>query len=63
MMTVESSMPPTMGILRAAVRLKPFFSRESEMAPPRMPPRKPPRAGSTATKPTLRMDMPRDLTR
>ena len=49
--------------MRATDSDAPLRSSASEMIPPRMPPRKPHTAGIDATKPALRIDMPRACTR
>src|SRR5690349_4772853 len=62
-MLVDSNMPTTIGTLRATVSEKPLRIRKSEKMPPSTPPTNPHTAGNAATKPALRMDMPRSLTR
>lgn len=62
-MLIDSSMPSTIGTLRATDSEAPRRSSASEMMPPRMPPRKPHTAGIDATKPAFRIDMPRACTR
>jgi hypothetical protein len=62
-MTIDSSMPPMIGALRARVSEPVRRSNWSEMAPPSSPPKKPHSAGYTAATPACRMVRPRSLTR
>ena len=63
MRLTDSSMPPMMGSLRAAVSDQPALSNASERSPPSTPPANPHSAGTEAMKPALRMDMWRCCTR
>ncbi|MNY66909.1 hypothetical protein D3C86_2044080 [compost metagenome] len=62
-MEEASSMPSTIGSLRARVIDLPVLIRWSENTPPSTPPAKPHSAGMDATMPTFRIDIPFSCTR
>ena len=62
-MVMESSIPSTIGVLRAMFSEPVRRINQSEITPPSTPPTKPHTAGMEATKPALRIDMPRACTR
>jgi hypothetical protein len=63
MMLTDSSMPPTIGALRARVSEWPRRISASDSTPPSTPPENPQIAGSEATRPACRIVMPRACTR
>ena len=63
MMTIDSAIPPTIGILRASVSDTPRRISPSDSIPPSTPPRNPQIAGSDVMKPAFSSDMPRACTR
>src|SRR5882762_3484079 len=62
-MTVDSSIPATMGDLRDTEREQPRLSNISDNTPPNTPPARPHRAGKVAANPADRIDIPRCLIR
>ncbi|SAJ22074.1 Uncharacterised protein [Enterobacter cloacae] len=56
-------MPSTIGVLRAIFSEPVRRISQSEMTPPSTPPTKPQMAGTEATNPAFRIDIPRACTR
>ena len=61
--TIDSNMPITIGVLRAMFSDPVRRIIQSEIIPPSTPPIKPQTAGTEATKPAFRIDIPRACTR